>query len=238
MTGRQRSEQSSAGKLFRTLIREGLKELGIDTPSLEDAFLIYRDELIRWSRAYNLTAVSSEREMVTDLFLDSLLYAKLIPGSADTETPLRLLDVGSGAGFPGMVIKIARPELHVTLLEPSRKKASFLRNLSFRLKLGDVEVAEEDLGSLNRQGKVAYDFITTRALFSVYELISGAVRVSSSKTVFILSKGPKWKEEIEEATRKFKIKGASLRYEITPFKIPLTDKKRYLIRVFSPSPYQ
>lgn len=232
------SEQSSAGRKFKNFISEGLKELEINNTSIADAFLIYRDELNRWSRAYNLTAVRSEKEMATDLFLDSLLYARAINETGKLNLPLRLLDVGSGAGFPGMVIKIVMPELHVTLLEPSRKKASFLRNLSFRLKLKDVVVANEDLESINRRGDTAYDIITTRALFSVYELITKSDRLSSEKTVFILSKGPKWKEEIEEATEKFRTKRGSLRYEITPFRIPLTNKERYLIRVFSPYPDQ
>lgn len=177
-----------------------LERLGIHcTEEQVQIFAHYADLLKKWSRAYNLTAISDDREVLLKHFLDSLLYLKMIPPGART-----LLDVGSGAGFPGVPIKIMRPELLVFLLEPSRKKAFFLKNLALSLSLSDVSVLQcriEDYPCSYRDAPEVFDVIVTRALFSLEEYLEKAERLCGSGGVLIASRGPSQYGEIEKIRR-------------------------------------
>ena len=117
----------------RAALEAGLAALALPAP-LSVPLLAYLDELEKWNAAYNLTAVRDPREMVTRHLLDSLVLCPYV------NSPL--LDVGSGAGLPGIPLAIVRPELRVTLLDSNGKKARFLRHAVRALKLGNVEVVE------------------------------------------------------------------------------------------------
>ncbi|MEW6215889.1 MAG: 16S rRNA (guanine(527)-N(7))-methyltransferase RsmG, partial [Nitrospirota bacterium] len=95
-------------------------------PEMEQlsAFMTYLSELKRWNKAYNLTSLSKDEDIIIKHFLDSLLYLKAIP-----DGEIKIADVGSGAGFPGIPLKIIRPEIEMYLIEPSRKKSAFLRHI-------------------------------------------------------------------------------------------------------------
>src|SRR5574341_1111968 len=110
----------------RDLLASGASELEVPLPDEAiTQLLVYSDELQAWNRRVNLTAVTEEGEILVKHFLDSLIYAKhLRVQSGD-----RLLDVGAGAGFPGLPLKIACPALAVPLLEPSGKKTAFLHHV-------------------------------------------------------------------------------------------------------------
>jgi 16S rRNA (guanine527-N7)-methyltransferase len=99
------------------LLEKGINELGI-TPSKQQInnFITYLSELKKWNKAYNLTGLKKDEDIIIKHFLDSLLYLKAIPHGEIT-----VADVGSGAGFPGIPIKIIRPEIDMYLVEPSRK---------------------------------------------------------------------------------------------------------------------
>src|SRR4030066_2478639 len=94
------------------------------------SFMTYIAELKKWNRAYNLTALKKDEDIVIKHFLDSLLYIKAFP-----EGELKLIDAGTGAGFPGIPIRIVRPEINITLIESSRKKTAFLRHIARSLGL-------------------------------------------------------------------------------------------------------
>lgn len=161
-----------------------------------DTFSKYLLILKRWSRAYSLTSLSRDEDIVIKHFIDSLLYVKLLPPDAEL-----LLDVGSGAGFPGVPIKIVRPSLKVYLLEPSRKKATFLKNLIFDLSLRDVEIVQgriEDYPCGKPDAPRAFDVIVTRALFGIDEFRRKVTRLCHEGTVLILSRGPSQRQEVKE----------------------------------------
>ncbi|HTZ18640.1 MAG TPA: 16S rRNA (guanine(527)-N(7))-methyltransferase RsmG [Dissulfurispiraceae bacterium] len=205
----------------RQILKEGLDELGIDpTAEVLDQFDIYLRELKKWNKAYNLTAITDDRDIVIKHFLDSLLYLKAIP-----EGPLTLCDVGTGGGFPGIPIAIVRPDLLITLLEPSRKKIAFLRQLRRLLSLQNIEIlgfrAEELVDS-------QFDVIVTRATFSISNLLTKAGHVMKAGGVFILNKGPKFEEEVG------KLPG-SVHYEVIRVSLVKTQLTRNLIRVSSPA---
>jgi 16S rRNA (guanine527-N7)-methyltransferase len=162
----KRTADPSAATLGR-----GLQELGLDASALSAPLLAYRDELVRWNAAYNLTAVRDPAEMVTRHLLDSLA---LLPALYDVPVS-RLLDVGSGAGLPGLPLAMARPDWHVTLLDSNGKKARFLRHAVRTLGLPNVEVVE---GRVEEHVPDApYDAIVSRAFAALGDFLALTARL-------------------------------------------------------------
>ncbi len=192
-----------------------MKHLGISPaePQLK-AFDIYCEELLRWNRTYNLTAITNERDIINKHFLDSLLYLLAIP-----RTRCSLCDVGSGAGFPGVPIAIIRPDILVTPVESSRKRAAFLYYLRQKLALNNLEIVNKRIEDMQDR---TFDVITTRALFSPEELIRKTCRLLSPKGVLILSQGQGYKEGRDNNLGQFS-------RDIIETYIPNTNIKRILI---------
>jgi 16S rRNA (guanine527-N7)-methyltransferase len=180
------------------LLAEGLEDLGIRPEGLQiRAFMAYLAELKKWGRAHNLTSLRTERDIIIKHFLDSAVYLKGVGRGVRS-----LADVGSGAGFPGLPIKILRPDVRVYLIEPTGKKAAFLRNVIRRLGLLDVSVIE---GRVEDVEGVRAGAVVTRALFSAGELVMKASHIVEAGGVFLLSKGPRVKEELKEISLDFKV---------------------------------
>ena len=143
----------------------GARALGVDlSPAQLQQFALYRSELRSWHRRANLTSITDPEEVETRHFVDSLSVVaapevRLGPG-------LRVLEVGSGAGFPGLPLKIAYPEIEVTLLEATGKKADFLRHVADRLALPDVAVITGRAEDAAREPahREAYSLVLARAL--------------------------------------------------------------------------
>jgi 16S rRNA (guanine527-N7)-methyltransferase len=146
---------------LKAQLANGLKQLGVDE-SCAPALLAYLDELQKWNAAYNLTAVREPREMVTRHLLDSLVMCPYVK--------MPLLDVGSGAGLPGIPLAIALPELRVTVLDSNGKKARFLRHAARALKLGNVEVVEARVEDYRPEQPFAA--VTSRAFASLKDFFS------------------------------------------------------------------
>ncbi|MCI0468563.1 MAG: 16S rRNA (guanine(527)-N(7))-methyltransferase RsmG [Nitrospirae bacterium] len=200
----------------RKLLYECVGQLDIELSDLMiDSFIIYLQTLKKWNRAYNLTALNSDRDIIIKHFVDSLLYLTAIPDSVKY-----ICDIGSGAGFPGIPIAMARPELHVALIEPSRKKASFLRHIKRTLLLKNIEVLESRVEDVKER---LFDIVVTRALFSVKELIQRASHVLRHGGFFILSKGQRYESEIKEM--------GNLKQEVITASLPCSSIKRHLIIV-------
>ena len=124
-------------------------------------FFRYLGELKKWNKAINLTAIDDDREILAKHFIDSIYGLKVI----DINREIELLDVGAGAGFPALPLKLVRPQLSVELLEPSEKKGAFLRYVVGSLGLQNVTVTtaklEDYAGRGNAQGR--FDYIVVRA---------------------------------------------------------------------------
>src|SRR5207302_2443348 len=154
---------------------QGLEQLGLSslqpgTPQFEQ-LLQYRQELLDWNTRINLTAITDPEEVLLRHFLDSLslltVYDK--PG-------VRLLDIGSGAGFPGIPLKIVRPGWQVTLLEATGKKVAFLRHIIEALQLEGIVAIQgraEELAH-EREYRAAFDLVTARAVASLPVLLEYA----------------------------------------------------------------
>ncbi|TAN42447.1 MAG: 16S rRNA (guanine(527)-N(7))-methyltransferase RsmG [Nitrospirae bacterium] len=198
------------------LLSQGMTELGLQHTTAEiAAFITYLGELRKWSRAYNLTGLKTDRDIVIKNFLDSLLFRTVLPAGVRS-----LADIGSGAGFPGLPLKILDPALRLILIEPTEKKAAFLRHICSRLGLESVEVvnqrAEEVWG-------IQAEVVVTRALFTVAELIKKAGHICAENGCMILSKGPKLSEELKDVTTE--------EISVTDRELPFEHVVRHLVVV-------
>jgi 16S rRNA (guanine527-N7)-methyltransferase len=151
---------------MRKLLAEGAAALGLElTAEQLERIVKYLTLLNKWNRKINLTGTRDERELVTHHAVDSLAVAGHVPAAA-----VRLIDVGSGAGFPGAMIAIMRPELGVTSLEPNQKKHAFLATVRRELGLANLEPRpqrlEEHLGEPMFR---PYDVAVSRATFAIPE---------------------------------------------------------------------
>jgi 16S rRNA (guanine527-N7)-methyltransferase len=126
------------------------------------ALASYYREFDRWNKKINLSAIQDTKEIAIKHFLDSLLYSQAL----DQRKNASLLDVGSGAGFPGLPLKILAPELRLTLLEPNEKKTSFLRHVIGTLDLKNVSAVSKNLRDFSRapEGRDRFSYIVTRAV--------------------------------------------------------------------------
>lgn len=124
--------------------------------------MVYLKQLQLWNQTFNLTSITLDDEIIIKHFVDSLAALK----ADDIKAGARLIDIGTGPGFPGIPLKIARMDLHITLVEPVRKKSSFLHFITGLLRLENVNVFEGTLESFlnGRPPDESFDYLTTRAL--------------------------------------------------------------------------
>ncbi len=198
-------------------------------------FMEYLAELMDWNKRINLTAIREEREIVQKHFIDSLtcLQAAPIPEGS------MVIDVGSGAGFPGIPLKIARPDLSVTLLDSLQKRVAFLKHLREKLGLEGIIVVHgraEDLAHspLHREN---YDVATARAVARLRVLAEYALPFVRVGGTFIAQKGPEAEAELEEALAALKKLGGEFR-QIKRLALPheAGDRNLVVIEKVSPTP--
>ena len=171
----------------RELLIAGSKELGLAL-SIEQVnlFFVYLAELKKWNRKINLTAITEERDTVIKHLLDSLSYIKVFTPAQG----LKLLDMGSGAGFPAIPLKIAAPDVSITMVESVKKKASFLRHIVRTLPLTGVEILDIRMEELPDSYHTSFDIVTARAFAEMPEALGHGVRFLKPGGVMILSRGP------------------------------------------------
>jgi len=232
------------------LLRAGAGFLGLRlTTEHVRAFQIYHRELTAWNRKFNLTTVTRYEEVQTKHFLDSLtcLLALPVPGVgrsdalpnavplSSKEMPLLCIDVGTGAGFPGLPLKIVRPSLRMTLLDSSRKKILFLEHLVKCLGLRDVELLwarSEEIGQ-DVQHRERYDVALARAVADLPVLAEYCLPLCRAGGCFIAQKGAEIKEELEKAQLAFDTLGGKLR-EVKALHPPGLRQPRSLVVVDKP----
>ncbi len=181
---------------FKGRLAAGLDHFEFDFQGdVFDRFEIYFNELKRWSRKVNLIAKSSSDEHILEShFIDSLTILPLLkkPGAY-------LLDVGTGAGFPGLVCKIACPDLQVTLVEPRQKKVSFLRHIVRTLGLTGVVILDCRIDDEDRlPSTTPFTHITSRAVADMKVFMGMVERFAEGGARVVCMKGPKWKEEVAD----------------------------------------
>ena len=200
------------------ILIKGLHELGLEATEAQLVqFDVYLSELKRWNKAYSLTSLKTDRDIIVKHFLDSALYLKVIPPEIKS-----IADMGAGAGMPGVVLKILVPDLEVILIEPVQKKDTFLRNVIGKLKLEGISTIRARVEDVS---DIQVDAACTRALFSVSQMKEQAGHIVRPGGFFILSKGPKGKDELAEADE------AGIAYEEIEAELPVEGAIRKLIIV-------
>lgn len=195
MTGKTRAQDPPpAGELDRR-IEGGLTALHLPVGSAP-ALRAYINELQRWNAAYNLTAVRDPADMVVRHLLDSLSIVAAVESVMTSHAlPPRLLDVGAGAGLPGIPLAIVRPEWRLTLLDSNGKKARFLRHVQRTLSLANIEVIEgrvEDCRAVE-----PYPLIVSRAFASLADFIGLTASLLAGNGRWLAMKGKVAPEELQ-----------------------------------------
>ena len=203
------------------LLQKGLEEAGISClESQVSAFMVFLQELKKWNRTYNLSALKTDKDIIIKHFIDSLLYLKAIPDGL-----LKIADVGAGAGFPGIPIKIARPEIDMTLIEPTRKKASFQRHIIRLLGLSGINVLEQRVEEIGEEYEGLFDLMVSRATFSLEDFLKMACPYIKEEGLLIVSKGPKVHEELKEDD----LPARQAVKEVIELSLPLAGARRNLV---------
>jgi 16S rRNA (guanine527-N7)-methyltransferase len=216
------------------LFRDGLHQLGlIDQENREytndillSKFLRYQQELLEWNAKFNLTAITDPEEVQLKHFLDSLSLLQVYDRSQT-----HLLDIGSGAGFPGLPLKIARPSWHITLLEATGKKASFLRHIIDVLQLKEIDVIHGRAEEVAHQKKYrsTFDIVTARAVASLSSLLEYSTPYCHINGIVVLPKKGDLTEELIQGKRAAIQVGAILKAD-QPVELPgLRDGRRLLV---------
>jgi 16S rRNA (guanine527-N7)-methyltransferase len=178
---------------WKNFIHSGAKVLGgcLDREQI-DQFAIHALELQKWNLKINLTSVTDPQEMAVKHFLDSIAAAPMIPKGS------RVLDIGSGGGFPGLPLKIMMPSLSMTLIDGSRKKVHFLKHVIRTLRLDQIEalhVRAEDLGKTCDE---KYDIVICRALSSLRKIEQLALPLTKRDGMILSLKGKTQEAELAE----------------------------------------
>ena len=203
---------SAADQLKRGLIALGLT-LDRDT---QQRLLDYIALIEKWNRVYNLTAIREPEKMVSRHLLDSLAVAPHLHAK-------RLLDVGSGAGLPGIPLALAKPDTHVTLLDSNHKKAAFLNQAVIELKLKNAEVCSERVESWQTQNR--FDVIISRAFSDMGEFVRITRHLLAPGGMFAAMKGLYPYEEIDKLPPGCKVQ------QVLPLAIPGLEGARYLVLI-------
>ena len=181
------------GEKCQALLQQGLVEMGLGVGSEQvEGLCRYYGELVRWGGKMNLVALGEPQEiLLARHFLDSLSLLPLLPAG-----PCALLDVGTGAGFPGLVLKVVRPDLQLSLVEPRGKRVTFLRHIIRTLQLQEVEVKNKRLEGPGQHGLHQFDLITSRAFTDLAHFLPLVEPYLADDGQVITMKGPKAEEEL------------------------------------------
>ena len=197
-------------------LERGARELGLQLkPAQLSSLRAYLDLLERWNRAYNLTAVRDRDEMVTRHLLDCLAVMPWLEGS-------RLLDVGTGAGLPGLVLAIARPALEVVLIDSSAKRTRFCVHVAGALDLANVHVVTARVEA--HADRAGFPCIVSRALAPLAELVAASRHLLADGGVLLAMKGRPPAAEVAALDE-----ADAAAAEVVPLEVPGLGAERHLV---------
>jgi 16S rRNA (guanine527-N7)-methyltransferase len=231
------SRQPAGPEKDMALLVQGCRQLGLAlTPGQIDQFRVYYEELVVWNEKFNLTAITGYEEVQTKHFLDSLVGLPILKEElrhpALEERRLSCLDIGTGAGFPGVPLKLAMPHLSWTLVDGTGKKISFLKQLVARLGLTGVRVVQgraEELGRI-REYRERYDLATARAVAPLNTLIEYLLPFVRPGGLALMYKGASAPQEFVAARKAIELLGGET-IRLAPVQVPYLNEKRFIILI-------
>lgn len=220
----------------------GVRPLGLELSEQQLAqFQCYRAELLEWNTRFNLTAITDPEEVLTRHFLDSLSLLLALDRPRVRPT-LSLLDIGTGAGFPGLPLKIVRADWQITLVDATGKKVQFLQHVIETLGLEGIEAVQGRAEELAHKPayRGAFDVVTARAVASFSTLLEYSAPFSKVRGLIVLPKKGLLDEELAQGKRAAQQLGTVLKADL-PVTLPeLADGRRLFIweqRMLCPSQF-
>ena len=203
-------------------LKEELKKIGIN-PTDKQLYQLdkFYELLIQWNEKINLTRITEKEDVYLKHFYDSLTIVKVI----DLSKVNTLCDVGTGAGFPGVVLKIMFPKLKVTLIDSLQKRVNYLNEIIKELELNDIEA----IHSRGEDYRGKFDIVTSRAVANIEKLVNYTMHLVDKNGFFVAMKGDIEKELTNEVKQKIERKYTITREE--KFELPIEKSKRCLLLI-------
>lgn len=225
MTHVNEAEKAIVFDQWERILRKGAASFGlILTDQQIEHFYDHAVALLQWSKKINLTAIKDPKSVAIKHFVDSL-------GPASFAIPMqRVLDVGSGGGFPGLPLKVWNPSLDLTLIDAVRKKISFIQHVIRILKLTDTQAIHGRIEDLARQdGFRLFDTILCRAFSDLSFIVKHGLPLLSKNGKIIVWKGKLPEKEIEAVRFQFQNENRGLAIETKPYRLPILDAERTIV---------
>ena len=199
---------------LETPLHQGLQAMHLDlAPPIRQKLLMFLDFLKKWNQTYNLTAVRDPEQMIPRHLLDSLSVLPYLQGS-------RALDIGTGAGLPGLPLALARPDMNFTLLDSNAKKTRFVTQAVHELGLKNVYVEAARVEKFHPPEK--FDTLLARAFASIPDMLAASQHLCAPLGRFLLMKGVFPQEELAAITNGYQT-------EVKMLRIPGLDAERHLV---------
>jgi 16S rRNA (guanine527-N7)-methyltransferase len=200
-------------KKDRDLLIEGLQRMDLKlSDQVIDQLMTYLNLVEKWNRVYNLTAIRERDEMIKLHFLDSLSIFNHVHVK-------NILDVGSGAGFPGIVLAITKPELKATVMDSVNKKTTFMQQVKSELALTNLDVVNSRVEDY--QPITLFEAVTSRAFSNLKNMMSLTQHTLKKEGVWLAMKSKDVKQELEAFEKN--------QYTLIPLEVPFIDAERYLV---------
>jgi len=200
-------------KKDRDLLIEGLQRMDLKlSDQVIDQLMTYLNLVEKWNRVYNLTAIRERDEMIKLHLLDSLSILNHVHVK-------NILDVGSGAGFPGIVLAITKPELKVTVMDSVNKKTTFMQQVKSELALTNLDVVNSRVEDY--QPITLFEAVTSRAFSNLKNMMSLTQHTLQKEGVWLAMKSKDVKQEVEAFEKN--------QYTLIPLEVPFINAERYLV---------
>ncbi len=194
----------------------GLESLNLPMiPAQTQRLIDFITLLAKWNKTYNLTAIRTPEGMVNQHLLDSLAIAPYVQG-------LRVIDVGTGAGIPGIPLAIALPDKAFVLLDSNAKKTRFIQQVILELKLTNVTVCHQRVENYLPDRR--FDTVITRAFASLADIVSLCAHLSTQNGIMLAMKGQNPEQELSQLQ-------PDIKAAVIPIAIPKTDSQRCLVKL-------
>lgn len=222
-------------KEFEKNIKEKalISNININGENIEK-FYIYMKEIIEWNEKINVTAITDEKEFIVKHFIDSLTVSKEI------EDEKSIIDIGTGAGFPGIPLKLNYPGKKITLIDSVNKKLNVIRNITEKFNLDNLEIIHtraEDLAN-NKEYREKYDVAITRAVSNISTIMEYMLPFVKVGGKAICMKGPNFQDELNESNNAIKILGGKVEKIETVFVNDEIERNLIIIRKIKDTPKQ
>ena len=216
-------------KQFKKILKKGVNQ--IDLPVTEQQlqnFWVYYNFLKQENNKYNLTGIITPREVIYKHFLDSLVFAQHF----SLNNYKKVLDIGSGAGFPGIVLKIMFPHLNFILIDSRLKRINFLKRLSHKLAIGEVKIkcihGRAEVLAHQKEYREEFSLVVARAVAPLNVLAEYALGFVRPGGRFVAYKGINYQQELNKARKAIDILGGKIS-QIISLKVPGITEKRFLL---------